>query len=234
MSLDVYVGSLTRYFLRDWETEAQRWVREEGLGDQLVRPPEPGPAQDAAQVQKLIDGWRDALAQELGDKLSVPLTWDERPDAPYFTRRPSWAAYGQLLVWAAYDEFPSEPPPQGPDAHWEQDPVYLRAAASSTRYAQLLRGAVWWLPVDLPWMFVADDPGGHERGMGSSVVLLRELEELNQRTFKLSGDALAEARRLGVPRAGAPPEQAARFALAVCLEMAQRSVENRLPYILDF
>jgi hypothetical protein len=70
--------------------------------------------------------------------------------------------------------------------------------------------------------------------MGSSVVLLRELEELNQRTFKLSGDALAEARRLGVPRAGTPTEQAARFAFAVCIELAQKSVENHLPYILDF
>lgn len=234
MSLDVYVGSLTRYFLRDWETEAQRWVREEGLSDQLVPPPEPGPAQDPAQVHELIEGWRDALAQELDSKLSAPLSWDERPDAPYFTRRPGWAAYGQLLVWAAYDELAGKPPPQDTLPPWEQDPVYLRAATSSIRYTQILRGAVWWLPVDFPWMFVADDPGGHERGIGSSVVLLRELELLNQRTFKLSGDALAEAGKIGVPRAGMPPEQAARFALAMCMELARKSVENRLLYILDF
>jgi len=234
MSLDVYVGSLTRYFLQAWETEAQRWVREEGLEDQL-QPVHAAPApQDPSEVQKLVGAWKAGIAQELSGKVPCPIDWDERADAPYFTGRIGWESYGHLLLRAAYDESPESALPEGNVAHWEQDPAYLRSAAHSERYPQLLRGSVWWLPCDFRQMFVADDPGGHERGIGSSAVLLRELEELNRRTYAMDAAALAAARAAGVPRRGAPLEAGARFALALCLELARKSVEHRLVYVLDF
>lgn len=234
MSLDVYVGSLTRYFLRTWETEAQRWAREEGLTDQLVPPPDPIPAQEPLAVQRLVETWRTGIAAELADKVQCALDWDESEHAPYFTGRPSWACYGHLLLWAAYDEYPQASRPPGPVKHWEQDPLYLRAAAGSKRYPQLLRGAVWWLPCDYDWMFLAEDPGGHERGIGSSVKLLAELEALNQRTWKLGDAELAQLRAGGTPRHGADLETGARFSLALCTELARLSVKHHLPYLLDF
>lgn len=234
MSLDVYVGSLTRYFLRTWETEAQRWAREEGLDDQLVPAPEPLPPQEPLAVQKLVENWRAGVEAELKDRAGCALDWAEHAEAPYFTGRPSWECYGHLLLLAAYDEFPGAERPKGPVPHWEQDTLYLRAAAGSKRYPQLLRGAVWWLPCDFDWMFLAEDPGGHERGIGSSVKLLSELEALNQRTFQLDTPTLASVRQAGTPKRGADLETGAKFALALCTELARLSVAKRLPYLLDF
>lgn len=234
MSLDVYVGSLTRYFLRTWETEAQRWAREEGLDDQLIPPPDPLPPQEPLQVQKLVETWRAGVAAELEEKVGCRLDWPEHAETAYFTGRPSWQCYGHLLLLAAYDEHPGAPRPKGPVKHWEQDTLYLRAAAGSQKYPQLLRGAVWWLPCDFDWMFLAEDPGGHERGIGSSIRLLQELDALNARTFRLDPAALAEVRRGGTPSRSSDLETGARFALALCTELARRSAEERLPYLLDF
>jgi hypothetical protein len=137
-------------------------------------------------------------------------------------------------LWAAYDEYPQAKRPPGPVPHWEQDVIYLRAAAGSQKYGQLLRGAVWWLPCDFELLFLAEDPGGHERGIGSSVRLYEELKALNDRTFKLDAAALESLRKGGTPKHGSDLETGARFALALCTELARLSVEKRLPYLLDF
>jgi hypothetical protein len=41
MGLDVYVGSLTRYYARDWETVIQKHARETGMPLEIVRANEP-------------------------------------------------------------------------------------------------------------------------------------------------------------------------------------------------
>jgi hypothetical protein len=38
MGLDIYVGSLTRYYARDWETVVQKHARESGIKLTVVRP----------------------------------------------------------------------------------------------------------------------------------------------------------------------------------------------------
>jgi hypothetical protein len=41
MGLDVYVGSLTRYYARDWETIVQKWGRESGTRVEVLHQNEP-------------------------------------------------------------------------------------------------------------------------------------------------------------------------------------------------
>jgi hypothetical protein len=41
MGLDIYVGSLTRYYARDWETVVQKHARESGTKLTVERPNEP-------------------------------------------------------------------------------------------------------------------------------------------------------------------------------------------------
>ena len=64
MALDIYVGSLTRYYVQDWETAGARAAREMGASYEVVRP-QPHPAEDAvtdpAVVQEAVVGWRMSL-----------------------------------------------------------------------------------------------------------------------------------------------------------------------------
>ena len=105
MALDVYVGTLTRYYTREWENVAQRQAREQGLKYTLISPDGPWDKlekPDPTEVSTVIERWREALNQGLGENISQPLSWDESANAPYFTDRPSYQGYSGLQLWAAY------------------------------------------------------------------------------------------------------------------------------------
>ncbi len=66
MALDVYVGSLTRYYIEDWETPIQRYCRETGKEFVRVRVNEQSNdsddvIKDPAVVRSHVIAWRDAL-----------------------------------------------------------------------------------------------------------------------------------------------------------------------------
>jgi hypothetical protein len=90
-----------------------------------------------------------------------------------------------------------------------------------------------WLPVDVEPTFEAEDVTGNRIPMGSSVRLLADLRAVNEATYRGSPSELAQWRREGAEHGG-PFDEAARFGLAVFLELAASSVEERLPMRLDY
>ena len=40
MGLDIYAGTLTRYYSKNWKTVTQKWAEANGLGFQIMRPNE--------------------------------------------------------------------------------------------------------------------------------------------------------------------------------------------------
>jgi hypothetical protein len=239
MGLDIYVGSLTRYYAGDWKTIIQQLAEKGALGDStmhVVRPEQPDDAiTDPEQIHELVTLWRQRLTEALGEHISMPLSWDERADAPYFTDKPAWDCYGHLLLWAAYDEHPEmERPTEGVE-EWPQDPAYVasRADGYQTLFPQLLGGVEMWLPHDFPFTFSTMAPNGTDCSFGSSPALLRELEELNVRTWEADEDEIQRWRRQGADR-GAPLEQGARFAYSIMRNLTRKSVENDLPIKLDY
>jgi hypothetical protein len=82
-------------------------------------------------------------------------------------------------------------------------------------------------------MFQAEKVGGGPVLVGSSVVLARQLEDLNSRTWRAESDLLDAWRREGSDH-GAPLESGARFAFAVFRALAEKSITNRLPMLLDY
>jgi hypothetical protein len=239
MGLDIYVGSLTRYYAGEWKTVIQQLAEQGALGDlsiEVVRPEKPSDAiTDPDQIHELVTLWRDQLTKALGDNISMPLSWDERVDAPYFTDKPAWDCYGHLLLWAAYDEHPEMERPHDAVEDWPKDPAYeaSRAEGYQTLFPQLLGGVEMWLPHDFEFTFGTMAPNGADCSFGSSPALVRELEELNVRTWEADGDAIAVWRRDGA-EAGAPLEQGARFAYSILLDLARKSVEYDLPMKLDY
>lgn len=240
MGLDIYVGSLTRYYLGDWETIIQQWGRENGTEVRVVRAPQMkrslldrvrdffrpiGPKAAARAVEQ----WRVQIERRLG----VPVSWNDAPDAAYFTDKPDWDGFGALLLWAAYDELPNAKRAETLE-RWNEDSAYKTASMNPrSRYRHLVAGAEIWLPVDFQEPFNTRTVLGDEVAVGSSIALQRELQELNARTWRAGDEQLAQWREQGAER-GAPLETHARLGFSILQELTRQSVLRKLPMKLDY
>ena len=221
MGLDVYVGSLTRYYVEGSADGVERIARHQG------QPVVDG--QDAEEViRAAVLRWRDGLSRWLGDRLAGPLDWDESGPAACFTDKPGWDGYGGALLLAAHDEHPELPPPAQVSADWPDDLAYQAASAqgAGSRYHQLLTPELW-LPCRFEFTVRTQDITGEEVELGSSVALLDQLERLSDR-YRLDGrppDPTADGHSLSA---------AAGNGLAVLRRLAERSVTHQVPMKLDF
>ena len=113
-------------------------------------------------------------------------------------------------------------------ADWPDDLAYQAASApgAGSRYHQLLTPELW-LPCRFDFTVRTQDITGEEVELGSSVALLDQLGLLSAR-YRLDTQPLEPAAD------GHSLSAAAGIGLAVLLRLAERSVINRVPMILDF
>lgn len=234
MALDVYVGSLTRYYAGLWENVAERQARERGMAAAGARAGA-GATPDVAEVRALIAGWQTALEEALGTRVSAPLDWNERDEAPYFTGRPGWDGFGCLVLWAAYAEHPALRPPEVLAEEWDNDAALVRSNADGfrSRYSHLVRNVELWIPDGFDFTFEGEDVSGRRVVLGSAVTLQRQLADLNGATWKASSSVVAGWRE-DPPVTGTSLEARARYGFAVMADLVQRAVDHRLPMKLDY
>ena len=234
MALDVYVGSLTRYYAGAWENPMEKAARERGS----PRPVQPsGQAQavtSLARIRPQVLAWRARLATALGKRIEVPLDWDETDSAPWFADRPGWDGFGALVLWAAYAEHPALRVPQTLPEEGDQNDIALTrstAVGFKSRYSHLVRDVEMWLPVSFEITFEGEDVGGRRLMMGSVATLRRQLNDLNAATWKAAADEV-EAWGRARPEGGGL-EESARYAFALFCKLARLAEAERLPMKLD-
>lgn len=229
MALDVYVGSLTRYYMGDWDGSGPGSPREPGGRSRIGR------AQDSGRVREQVLEWRDRLAESLAGTLELQLDWDESPEAPYFSGRPGWDGFGSLVLWAAYAEQPALRRPATLPEEWDDDPALMRSSAEGfrSRYSHLVRNVELWLPVPFDVTFEGEDVDGRRIVVGSAATLARQLVELNASTWKVRADEVVAWARLSPPH-DASLEVQARYAFAVLSDITAKALEHGLPIKLDF
>ena len=236
VALDVYVGPLTRYYAGEWDNVSERTARERGTQFRSGRRVGSGDSEpDMQEVLHSILAWRVALNQSLGDRIAHPFDWSEDLDAPYYTGRPGWDGFGSLVLWAAYAEHLAVRRPVSLPDEWDNDPALMRSnlAGFRSRYSHLVRNVELWLPNPFEFTFEGEDVDGRRVVVGSTSMLRRQLEELNAAAWKADADIVAAWGHEGLANA-APLERDARYAFAVLLDLAERSVELRLPMKLDY
>jgi len=239
MGLDIYVGSLTRYYAGNWKTILQQ---ESPYPVTIVRPEPPRQGWVSRLLDRLDhkDTDEDSAAlvarwqKQVQQALDMPnLDWNEDPNSEYFTDKPGWDCYGALLLWAVYEEFPNAGRRETPEG-WEKDPALSTAMQNpEARYPHLTGDTEIWLPVDFPSPIKILSVTGDTTGLGSSVQLLRELSELNERTWRAAEEQVGKWPYDGSDYEG-PLEQSAQFAFSIFHELARRSVNHRLPMKLDY
>jgi hypothetical protein len=237
MALDVYVGSLARYYAGEWENIAEKAARERGAQYQIGRPggSSADRLKDPARIPPAVVAWRSALSESLGSKIALPLDWAETLETPYFTGRPGWDGFGSLVLWAAYAEHPALRQPATLPEEWDNDPALMRSnvVGFRSRYSHLVRNVELWLPSPFEFTFEGEDIDGRRVVVGSTTTLRRQLDDLNAATWKADVHAVAGWNREPLAD-NAPLELCARYAFAVLLDLARRAVEHKLPMKLDY
>ena len=181
MGMDLYAGTLTRYYAHNWKTISQQWAEEHGYGFQRVSSTGDALGEETVSpedVQRGMETWRDWLLKAL----SVPFAvWEEDNERPYFTDKLDWDAFGALLLVAACHIY-GDPVPETVAKGWDfwDHPLIRRMGEDRSRGWSLFRGVEWWLPLSETILFEAPRPGGDKGAMASVSLLRWELEQIDQ------------------------------------------------------
>ena len=236
MGLDIYVGSLTRYFAGDWETVAAQAARAKGISFSTERNQDSDFPGTTADLEATVAAWQGALSEALGfEKL-----WADRADAPYATDQPHWLGYGAMVLLAAHLEHPGLARPTDSPEDFASSEAVKAAQAGDNAYPSLLGGAEWWLPLPgIEATFTGTTVNGRTVAMGTLDLLERELDLLRER-LGVDGVTLAESLLMGGPDPDSVEDPAAYrrqwgiFGLAVFLELTRQAQRMQLPLVLDY
>ena len=77
MGLDIYAGTLTRYYSHNWKTVVQQWAEENGYSFNRITPDgEPADNEEelsSAEVQAAVENWRDQILSAISQPGQPPL-----------------------------------------------------------------------------------------------------------------------------------------------------------------
>ena len=78
MGLDIYAGTLTRYYSHNWKTVVQQWAEENGYTFNRITPDgEPADNEEElspAEVQAAVENWRDQILAAISQPDQPPCT----------------------------------------------------------------------------------------------------------------------------------------------------------------
>lgn len=261
MGLDIYAGTLTRYYTRNWKTVVQQRAEQAG-GNCVVQDSngqELKPVEDSAEVKEIREAmcsWRDDLATVLHPHPSAPL-WDEEHDKDYFTDKPNWGAYGALVMLQA-SRFMHCSFPEYIEAGMNtfDDPMVKKALAQKFP-STLLSDVIIWIPFDDRLVCGPVTLPSAQETMLSTVEFLRdELEELNKERWKADEATIRSwaYKKYYVPVNSEKPrsffgfirrppktekevyrtEDLAQCAFSMFWQAVQFALTRRVPILLDF
>lgn len=191
MGLDIYAGTLTRYYTHNWKTVTQQFAEANGMQFQTIRvQPDAEEELSAGEIKEAVTQWRDAIIDGLGLD-SKPLWKEDYDVTPYYTDKPDWDALNALLLYIAAKYSNQEVP----DTFEKGTDIYLHPIVKNflnTKDFQLtlFDGNGWWLPIEKNIMFNYVLPNAEESPLTTSSLLLAELERYNQFEWNADRDTI--------------------------------------------
>jgi hypothetical protein len=255
MGLDIYAGTLTRYYAHNWKTFTQQWAEKSGLSFQTMRP-DSDETQDeemqAEAIQEDMQQWSgmiaDALTSPSGGSYEA---WEENNEKEYFTDKPDWCAFGALLLYGACLKY-DVPLPRSVEKTWDyqNDDIVTRALNDEELNWSLFSSAEWWLPFDDCFSFRCHTPNDVEITMGTTGALLAELRKINELGWKADDETILRWRETeGYPvdaevvdgvykKIGTHDEydvqSLAKYAFSILYRAALFSEKHRVPILMDY
>ncbi len=259
MGLDIYAGTLTRYYAHNWKNAVQQWAEENGYTFEKITPD--GTAVDEeeemspAEVQDIVENWRDQILAAIAQPGHEPYApWPEDNERPYYTDKPDWDAFGAMLLVAAC-HIHNEPVPSTVEKDWDfmENPIITRLSEDKERVWSLFRGVTWWVPLSDSFLFQGPLPTNDTATIGTIGGLRKELEKLNQLAWQADEDTiLSWTETEGYPVDGTvgpdgqyskadisehtqyDTESLAKFAFSMFWRAMRFAEEQHVPILLDY
>jgi len=256
MGLDIYAGTLTRYYAQNWKTVVQQWAEENGYDFRRITAEGGEPPQETLspeEVQAAVSSWRDQLLAAIPGPDGTPYApWEENNEKPYYTDKPDWDAFGALLLYAAARVY-GEPAPPTVEKNWDfqEHPLVKRAMEDGEKNWSLFVGATWWLPIRDCFYLRGPNPAGAEIVISTAGSLLAELSRINELGWQADEETILRwASTEGYPVDGTveadksltwgaehtvyETESLAKFACSILWQAAKYSLEHQVPILMDF
>ena len=259
MGLDIYAGTLTRYYSHNWKTVVQQWAEQNGYTFNRITPNgEPVDNEEElspSEVQAEVENWRDQVLAAISQPDQAPYTpWPEDNEKPYYTDKPDWDAFGAMLLVAGCHTY-DEPVPPTVEKDWNlgEHPLVARLASDEERVWSLFHGATWWIPLSDLIMFHGPVPNGNTAVFSTVGALRKELERLNELAWQADEDTiLSWSETEGYPTDGIIPahgkisradiqehtqfdtQSLAKFAFSMFWQAMRFAEEQQVPILLDY
>ena len=180
MGLDIYAGTLTRYYTHNWKTVTQQFAEANGMKFQTFRyQPEPEEELSIDETYHIVIQWRDNIVNGLG--LEPRPLWNEDHDVtPYYTDKIDWDALNALLLYIAAKYSNKEVPEtieKGLNIY--EHPIVKEFIETKDFMLTLFDGNGWWLPIHQNIIFDYVLPNAEKSPLTTSSLLLAELERYN-------------------------------------------------------
>lgn len=250
MGLDIYAGTLTRYYTNNWKTAAQQFAEANGLSFQMIRAQQQEEL-SVEEVKETVTQWRDSIISGL--KLDPLPLWNEDYDVtPYYTDKPDWDAINALLLYISAKYTGKEVPvtiKKKMDVY--KHPIVKEFLETKDFRVSLFDGNGWWLPIDQNIMFDYVLPNSAESPLATSALLLAELERYNDFEWKADRDTIISwsttegypadamySRESGYEEMELheiyETESLAKFAFSILWQAAEFSLEHGTVIVYDF
>ena len=187
MGLDIYSGTLTRYYSRNWKTVVQQLSEENGQECVIISGGgEMKSIEDEAEIadiREVVTEWAANFAANIDQPPPTPL-WDETTECGYYTDKPDWEAFGALVLLQACQSL-KRPVPEYVEGRWDafEEPV-VKEAISKEIFNTLLFDVALWLPIPNKAIYKTAYPTGDMGSISTVSLLKQELEELNRQLWK--------------------------------------------------
>jgi hypothetical protein len=230
VAFDIYAGTFTRFFTRDWENVIQRQARLDGAKYHIVYAGGDEGPPPAESVREDVGAWKAGINAALAQHDLGPLDWSEDDALPYFTDRSSWDGYFSLQHWAAHLEHPQLSVPYFLPEDPTKGPALAATLANDEKlhFRSILQGGVW-LPGDFDYLFSFPSLTEEQVMIGSTGRLLQELRELQSKPLPWGKKPLLSFGK----KQAVPLQEIAEWSLPIFERVVAQGHAAKLPFMLS-
>lgn len=255
MGLDIYAGTLSRYYMRNWKTITQQLCEANGMQYSQIHPMgEEQNAASASETENMVQQWQEQLVNALKSSgVKEAKTWQEDWDTkPYYTNKPDWDAFGALLLFAA-SKFLKVRSPKDYKKNTDYNEVLKIIGIYNTNYRQwsLFSGVCYYVPIADRLVFKYPLANGQESMLSTVACLKYELDKINEACWQARKATILEwANTEGYPVEGQitgkgllrflpkkqvySTESLAKYAFSILWQAVRFAEKEQVAIVLDF
>lgn len=258
MGMDIYAGTFTRYYARNWKTKAQQFAEANGMVFHRITPngenlDEGQDSPDVAEIQQAVNAWTNGLLKALqSNNMDAGEAWVDNNEKPYYTDKPDWLSYGALLVFAAYRLLRDEPPKTIEQGMGLEDFEIAKQLEDSEFSNWSLFNVTCWLPFPVQVSFQGHMPNGSEAFISTTERLRIELDQINKIAWNVPIDEqlswadeevftpsieIRDGKVIRLPieeQKSFDLEKLARYAFSLFRRAVTFAEKERVPVLLDY